>query len=51
MQNEPGRHAKAELDVLDQEVLFLDSKIACSRVEVDVEIEDFVSLELFRQVL
>jgi hypothetical protein len=42
--DEPGRHAQADLSVLDQEVLFLDSKIACSRVEPDVEIEDFVGL-------
>ncbi|MCL4797714.1 MAG: hypothetical protein KJZ84_24330 [Bryobacteraceae bacterium] len=42
--DEPGRHAKEELEVLDQEVLLLDSRIACSRAESDVEIEDFVSL-------
>jgi hypothetical protein len=42
--DEPGRHAQEELDVLDQEVLFLDFKVACSRVETDVEIEDFISL-------
>jgi hypothetical protein len=40
----PGRHAKEELEVLDQEVVLLDSQIACSRAESDVEIEDFVSL-------
>jgi len=42
--DEPGRHAQEELAILDQEVLFLDSKIACSRVDPDVEIEDFVSV-------
>jgi hypothetical protein len=42
--DEPGRHAQKGLEALDQEVLFLDGKIACSRVDPDVEIEDFVSL-------
>ena len=32
------------MKTLDQEVIFLDAKIACSRVEPEVEIEDFVSV-------
>jgi hypothetical protein len=43
--DEPGRHAQKELQILDQEVLLLDSKIACSRIEADVEIEDFISVD------
>jgi len=42
--DEPGRHAKEELEILDQEAVLLDSNIACSRVEPEVEIEDFISI-------
>jgi hypothetical protein len=42
--DEPGRHAKEELEVMGQEAILLDAKISCSRVEMEVEIEDFVSL-------
>jgi hypothetical protein len=42
--DQPGRHAKEELGVIGQEAILLDPKVSCSRVEPEVEIEDFVSL-------
>ena len=40
----PGRHAQEKLQGLGQEALLLDTAIACSRVQSEVEIEDFISL-------
>jgi hypothetical protein len=42
--DESGKHAKDELQILDQDVILLDPKLSCSRSDADVEIEDFVSL-------
>jgi hypothetical protein len=42
--DEPGRHAEKELEVLDQDVMLLDVKLACSRFGENVEIEDLVSV-------
>jgi hypothetical protein len=42
--DEPGRHAQKELEVLDQDVVLLDVKLACSRIGEAVEIEDLISV-------
>ena len=42
--DEPGRHAYQELEMLDQDVVLLDAKLACSRMGEDVEIEDLISV-------
>ena len=42
--DEPARHAQRELEVLDQEVVLLDPRLACCRGEQEVETEDFISL-------
>jgi hypothetical protein len=42
--DEPGRHAQQELEILDQDVLLLDVKLACARMDEDVEIEDLISV-------
>jgi hypothetical protein len=42
--DEPGRHAQEKLQNLGQDAVLLDSSIACSRAEQEVEIEDFISL-------
>jgi hypothetical protein len=42
--DEPGRHAKEELQILGQDVLLLDPKVSCSRSDSDVEIEDFINV-------
>jgi hypothetical protein len=40
--DEPGRHAQQELETLDQDVMLLDVKLACSRMTDNVEIEDLM---------
>jgi len=42
--DEPGRHAQKELEILDQDVVLLDVKLACARMDEDVEIEDLISV-------
>jgi len=42
--DEPGRHAQEKLQGLGQDALLLDTEIACSRVQQEVQIEDFISL-------
>ncbi|MEZ5399217.1 MAG: hypothetical protein R2729_06070 [Bryobacteraceae bacterium] len=42
--DDPGRHTRQELETLDQDVLLLDVKLACSRMDDDVEIEDLINV-------
>jgi hypothetical protein len=42
--DEPGRHAQQELQTLDQDVLLLDTKLACSGMDEDVESEDLINV-------
>jgi hypothetical protein len=42
--DDPGRHAKEELEILKQDVVLLDPRISCTRSQATVEIEDFISL-------
>lgn len=42
--DDAGRHAEKELRILEQDVLLLDPRLACSRTDADVEVEDFISL-------
>lgn len=42
--DEPGRHGAKELQELGQDAVLLDPKLACSRCDSDVEIEDFVKV-------
>jgi len=42
--DDPGRHAKEELEILKQDVVLLDPRISCTRSPSTVEIEDFISL-------
>jgi hypothetical protein len=42
--DEPGRHSQRELETLDQDVLLLDVKLACSGMDGDVEIEDLIDV-------
>jgi hypothetical protein len=42
--DEPGRHAKEKLHILEQDSLLLDPQLSCSRCDTEVEIEDFISL-------
>jgi hypothetical protein len=42
--DESGRNAQKELRALDQEALLLESNIACSRIEGELEIEDLIGL-------
>ncbi len=47
--DQPGLHAKEELDILEQDVLLLEPRLSCSRSDTDAEIEDFVSLACLDQ--
>lgn len=40
----PGRSAKEKLQILEQDAILLDPQLSCSRCDIDVEIEDFISL-------
>ena len=42
--DDAGRHAEKELRTLDQDVVLLEPRLACSRADTDVEVEDFISL-------
>jgi hypothetical protein len=42
--DEPGRQALRDLETLNQDVLLLDVKLACSRMDADVEIEDLINV-------
>lgn len=43
--DEPGKHARDELQILHQDVVLLDPKLSCSRSSSGVEIEDFISVD------
>jgi hypothetical protein len=42
--DDPGRQAKDKVATLDQDAILLDPKLSCSRCDLEVEIEDFISL-------
>jgi len=42
--DDPGQHAQRELEVLNQDVLLLDVKLACGQMADDAEIEDLISV-------